>query len=384
MTWPAVVTERLDWRDSWRTYEAAIVPPISGRDIADLIEAPTAAQVGAAQQAIAAFDAEMTEEFGTLELGTIDTVLLRSEASSSSQIEHLTASAKQLALAEIGASKSVNARLVQANVAALEGASALQVFDTATVVGLQRELLGSTGLRIGVRDEQVWIGTSGSSPVGAAFVPPHHSRVEENLDDLWSFLGQPASLPLAHVAVAHAQFETIHPFVDGNGRVGRALVHAYLRQQRLTSHVTVPISAGLLADTRAYVRALEAYRLGDPAPIVGEFARASLDAAAVGRELLAELREVRAAWEGRISARRDSIAWRVADQLIGHPAVTAELIATRNAVSTAAARNAIATLLAAGVLSKASTGRRNQVWVAEEVTSRYDRIAVLLGRRRPW
>ena len=53
-------------------------------------------------------------------------------------------------------------------------------------------------------------------------------------------------------------------------------------------------------------------------------------------------------------------------------------------MSTAAARNAIATLLAAGVLSKASTGRRNQVWVAEEVTSRYDRIAVLLGRRRPW
>ena len=98
MTWPAVVTERLDWRDSWRTYEAAIAPPISGRDIADLIEAPTAAQVGAAQQAIAAFDAEMTEEFGTLELGTIDTVLLRSEASSSSQIEHLTALAKLLAL----------------------------------------------------------------------------------------------------------------------------------------------------------------------------------------------------------------------------------------------------------------------------------------------
>lgn len=149
MTWPAVVTERLDWRDSWRTYEAAIVPPISGRDIADLIEAPTAAQVGAAQQAIAAFDAEMTEEFGTLELGTIDTVLLRSEASSSSQIEHLTASAKQLALAEIGASKSVNARLVQANVAALEGASALRVFDTATVVGLQRELWEAPGCASG-------------------------------------------------------------------------------------------------------------------------------------------------------------------------------------------------------------------------------------------
>ena len=384
MMWPRVTTETLDWRDSWRTYEAAIVPAIAGRDVADLIDAETAAQAGAAQQAISAFDAEMTEQFGSLELGTIDTVLLRSEASSSSQIEHLTASAKQLALAEIGMSKSVNARLVQANVEAMEGASSLQVFDTASVVRLQRELLGDTGLHIGVRNEQVWIGTSGSSPIGAAFVPPRYDRVAANLDDLWAYLRQPPRLPLAHVAVAHAQFETIHPFVDGNGRVGRALIHAYLRQCGLTSHVTVPVSAGLLADTRAYVDALTSYRRGDPVPIVTEFARASLDAAAVGRELLAGLRDVRHAWEDRITARRDSIAWRIADQLVGHPAVTADLVTSRNDVSAAAARNAIAALVDAGVLTKVSTGRRNQVWVAEEVTTCYDRIAVLIGRRRPW
>lgn len=118
----------------------------------------------------------MTDEFGSLELGTIDTVLMRSEASSSSQIEHLTASGKQLALAEIGASKSANARLVQANVAALESASHTHALDTDAVVELQRELLGETGLHIGVRNEQVWIGTSGSSPGwgrvrGAALLP---------------------------------------------------------------------------------------------------------------------------------------------------------------------------------------------------------------------
>lgn len=384
MGWPVVTTETLDWRDSWRTYEAAIVPAIADLDVAELLDMETAARVGAAQQAISAFDAEMTDHFGPLELGTIDTVLLRSEASSSSQIEHLTASAKQLALAEIGASKSVNARLVQANVAAMEGATDLTVFDTASVVQLQRHLLGETGLHIGVRNEQVWIGTSGSSPIGAAFVPPHHGRVEASLDDLWAFLSRPAVLPLAHIAVGHAQFETIHPFVDGNGRVGRAIVHAYLRRCDLTSHVTVPISAGLLADTHAYVAALTAYRDGDPVPIVAEFARASLDAAAVGRELLAELREVRRVWEGRISARRDSVVWRVADQLVGHPAVTADVVTTRNGVSPVAARNAILALVEAGVLSKVSTGRRNQVWVAEEITSCYDRIAVLLGRRQAW
>jgi Fic family protein len=166
--------------------------------------------------------------------------------------------------------------------------------------------------------------------------------------------------------------------------VGRAIVHSYLRQRRLTSHVTVPISAGLLADTAGYVRALTAYRSGDPLPIVGEFARAALDAAAVGRELLAELRDIRGTWEERLAARRDSVAWRIADQLVGHPAVTAELAATRNGVSAAATRNAIAALVDAGILVKASVGRRNQVWVAEEITSCYDRLAVLMGRRQAW
>ena len=384
MGWPSVGVETLDWRDSWRTYEAAVVPAIAGLEVESSLDPGTAARVGAAQQSITAFDAEMTEQFGPLELGTIDTVLLRSEASSSSQIEHLTASAKQLALAELGVSKSVNARLVRANVAAMESAVTTGEFSTETVVAMQRDLLGETGLHVGVRHEQVWIGTSGSSPIGAAFVPPHHDRVQANLTDLWQFLTQDARLPLAHVAVGHAQFETIHPFVDGNGRVGRAIVHSYLRQRRLTSHVTVPISAGLLADTAGYVRALTAYRSGDPLPIVGEFARAARVAAAVGRELLAELRDIRGTWEERLAARRDSVAWRIADQLVGHPAVTAELAATRNGVSAAATRNAIAALVDAGILVKASVGRRNQVWVAEEITSCYDRLAVLMGRRQAW
>lgn len=384
MDWPQVGSETLEWRDSWRTYEAAIVPKITGLDVAGALDPVTAGTVGAAQQAVATFDAQMTEHFGPLELGTIDTVLLRSEASSSSQIEYLTASAKQLALAEIGLAKSANARLVHANVTAMERAATASSFSTATAIEMQRDLLGETGLHVGVRNEQVWIGTSGSTPVGAVFVPPHHRHVEAALEDLWRFLKQEAPLPLAHVAVAHAHFETIHPFVDGNGRVGRALVHSYLRQRGLTSHVTVPISAGLLADTRGYVEALTAYRTGDPLPIVAAFARASSQAAEIGRELLADLRRIREDWNQRLGARRDSVAWRIADHLVGHPAVTAELAATRHGVSSAAARNAIAALVEAGVLTKVSTGRRNQVWVAADVTSCYDRLAVLIGRRQAW
>lgn len=382
-TWPALSWEPHPWHDSWRVYDAAVVPSIAGLDISDTLDAATAARVGAAQRAIADFDRQLTDEFGDRELGTTDTVLLRSEAASSSQIEHLTVSAKQLALAEVGAARSGNAGIVQANVAAMQDATAIEGgLDTASVTRMHEQLLGETGLPVGLRQEQVWIGTSGSSPIGAEFVAPHHGHIEENLNDLWRFLSQPAALPLAQIAVGHAQFETIHPFVDGNGRVGRALVHRYLRRAGLATHVTVPISAGLLAAPDAYIAALTQYRDGNPLPIVAEFARAATDAADIGREMIGALRTVRTSWDARITARSDSVAWQIADGLVGHPAVTADLAAHRYGVSPQAARTGIVHLTEVGVLQRASTGRRNQVWVAEEITSCYDRIAVLIGRRK--
>jgi Fic family protein len=352
--------------------------------VVDLLAAPVAAQVGAAQRALSQFDASMTQAFGGLELGTMNAVLLRSEAASSSQIEHITASSKQIALAQAGQSKSVNARLVAQNVVAMERAIGLARFSTESVTSMQQALLSGTQLQIGPRSEQVWIGTNGMSPVGADFVAPLHQRVPAALADLWSFLGQPSRLPLAHVAVAHAQFETIHPFVDGNGRTGRALVHAYLCQTGLTGHVTVPISAGLLADPRGYVDALTAYRAGDPAAIVSQFARATQNACDIAWELLSGLRDVRQSWSGQLTARRDSVAWKLLDSLVGNPIVTAATVSAHHSVSAVAARHAIAQLAGAGILRKASTGNRNQVWVAEDITACYDRIAVLIGRRQPY
>ncbi|MGH3265805.1 MAG: Fic family protein, partial [Trebonia sp.] len=121
----------------------------------------------------------------------------------------------------------------------------------------------------------VWIGGSSVSPHGASFVAPHHSWVEPAIDDLVAFI-QRTDLPLlTQVAIAHAQFETIHPFNDGNGRTGRALCHAMLRHGGATTRTTVPVSAGLLADTDAYFTALTGYRAGDPSPIAGRFGEAA-------------------------------------------------------------------------------------------------------------
>jgi Fic family protein len=96
------------------------------------------------------------------------------------------------------------------------------------------------------------------------FNPPHHDHVPVLIDDLVAFARRTDIPLLTQAAVAHAQFETIHPFPDGNGRTGRALIHSMLRGHGLTHNVTVPVSAGLLTDTSAYFDALTAYREGEP------------------------------------------------------------------------------------------------------------------------
>lgn len=381
--WPPVDHEVLEWRDSWRTYRAAIPASISGLEVTEHLSAAVVADAAKAQQEITEFDRRLTERFGPGELGTVATVLMRTESASSSHIEHITASARQLALADIGESRSVNARLVASNVDAMKTSIALSAsVDLAAILSMHEALMADTDITLGLRQEQVWIGTSGSSPIGADFVPPHHDRLGAALEDLITYTREPATLPLAMAAVAHAQFETIHPFVDGNGRVGRALVHALLRRDRVAEHLTVPVSAGLLADTRIYVQALTAFRAGDPSPIVARFAEAARHAVAIGEELLERLAAVELDWRERLTARTDSAVWPLSRALLAHPAVTSSLVMERHGVSRPAAMNAITALVEGGVLLKVSTGRRNQVWVASEVTAVYDRVAEMIGRRR--
>ena len=133
------------------------------------------------------------------------------------------------------------------------------------------------------REEQVWIGGGTHGPRGAMFVPPHHSRVVAAIDDLLGFAQRNDVPVLPQIALAHPQFETIHPFTDGNGRTGRALLQAMLRRKGLTRNVTVPVSAGLLTDTDFYFAALTAYREGDTAPIVRRVSKAAVGAVFNGR-----------------------------------------------------------------------------------------------------
>lgn len=312
-------------------------------------------------------------------------ILLRTESASSSEIENLTSGARQIALAELGEHTSRNAQLIVGNVRAMQAALALsESIDVHAILEMHRALLEHSNPEIvgNWRNQQVWIGGGNLGPHTAEFVPPHHERVPGLMDDLLAFANR-VDLPiLAQTAITHAQFETIHPFPDGNGRVGRALIQAMLRGGLLTRNVTVPVSAGLLHDTEKYFKALNAYRSGDIDPIIRSIAEASFAAVHNGRMLVADLERVRGEWSERVKARRDSAAHRLLDFLLRQPVVDSNSTATHLGISTVNAQLAINRLVDAGILAQISTGKRNRIWLAKDVVSALDEFAARAKRRR--
>jgi Fic family protein len=349
---------------------ATLSPPLPGevRAVAD--------EAGAE---IARFDAELGAE-----VAPFAAVLLRSESASSSQIENLTSGAKSIALAELGSRDKRNATEIVGNVAAMRAALSLaDRLDGDAIVAMHAALLGEVepGMTGQWRTEQVWIGGTSFGPHAASFVPPHHDHVPALIDDLVRFARRRDLPLLVQVAIAHAQFETIHPFPDGNGRTGRALIHAMLRGNGLTRNVTVPVSAGLLTDTHGYFDTLTAYRDGDPTRIVGMLADASLAAIVNGRQLVVELRDIRASWDDRVRSRRGATAWRLADLLVRQPVVDAPTVAAELGLAQQNAQRPIAALVDAGVLTEFTGFARNRMWQAGEVLSALDDFAARVGRR---
>jgi Fic family protein len=217
--------------------------------------------------------------------------------------------------------------------------------------------------------------------VGADYVAPRADRIEPLVADLMAYARRVDQPVLAQAALAHAQFETIHPFPDGNGRTGRALLHAMLRHHRLSRHVTVPVSAGLLADVAGYHAALTAYRAGDPDPVVRLCVDATFRAITNGRALAAELAEIREGWRSAITARRDSAVWQAADLFLARPVLDAVQVAGALGIAVPNAHRHLERLVEAGVLTAFPHYRRARAWRADAVLAALDAFAARAGRR---
>ncbi len=358
------------------------------------VDAALQAEAEDAVREITRFDAEVTAiaerraaregDDAATELAPLASVLLRTESASSSEIEGVTAGARALAMAAIDAKAGPNAQLVTANVTAMQRAVALaDNISIDTILAAHQALLDRHAYAAPgrLRDQQVWIGSNALSPHTASFVPPHQSRVPAALDDLIAYVHRVDLPVLVQVAIAHAQFETIHPFNDGNGRIGRTLVHAMLRHSGVTRTLTVPVSAGLLTDTSAYFQALTDYREGYVETIIRQFINASFRAIGNGRILVDDLEQVYEGWSESLASRRGSAARRLLPHLLNQPAVNIAYVETATGVALSAAQRAVEQLEEAGILKRAGGGQRNRAWIAQDVIDALDAFAERVGRR---
>ena len=358
------------------TYEAAVPASIASLPVE--IPSPLAQRLAEVEVSLARFDTAQEARGYSL-----PALLLRSESSSSSQIERLTSSVRNVALAELSGKAPANALLIAGNVAAMrEALGQSGEIDIDSICAIHDVLMEGTREAKGLRDEQVWIGGSPYSPHGATFVPPHANRVRPCLEDLVAFGMREDIPPIAKAAVFHAQFETIHPFTDGNGRTGRTLLHRMLARDEVLLHTILPVSAGLLHDVDRYMDALDAYHAGAIEPIIECLADALELAAVIGTRIASDVKDVLDNWAAANTDRAGSASHRLPALLVEQPVVDVAYVASHLGITDRAARNLIETACERGILAKMGNAKRGAFYQAPDLIVVLEEASSLEGIRR--
>jgi Fic family protein len=366
-------------------YAAYLPDPLIGRRF--VLDGDVAADVADAEAAISRLNAEATALVDTEALSRI---LLRAESVASSRIEGLEIGARRLLRAEAVRStrepaSDVTALEVLGNIDAMrygvESVGSEGEITVDVLLQIHRRLLAGTRLesRAGsFREVQNWIGGSDYNPCSADYVPPPPEVVPDLIGDLCAFCNADDLPAVAQAAVAHAQFETIHPFVDGNGRAGRAIIHLVLRRRGLALRVLPPISLVLATLARDYVGGLTASRyVGPPTSAeasigvnawVATFAGACIRSVADATAFESHAAELERRWRERVGhVRANSATDLLLRRLAGAPVLTAESAAGLLGRTFKPANDAIQRLVRAGVLHQITIGRRNRAYEAPEI-----------------
>jgi Fic family protein len=366
-------------------YEAYVPDVLAGRRIA--LDGDAAADVTDAERAIVMLDAGAVTLVDTEALARL---LLRAECVASSRIEGLEVGARRLLRAEAAQelgeeSPDVTAVEVLGNIKAMSSAiQSVSPGDPITVnqlLAFHRTLLADTRLAGHggvIRSQQNWIGGSDYNPCSAAFIPPPPECVPGLLEDLCRFCNDESLPAVAQAAIAHAQFETIHPFVDGNGRTGRALIHLVLRRRALATRILPPVSLVLATWASDYIAGLEATRYRGSASSnaahdglnlwVARFAAAARRAVDDASSFEIRTQALQREWRTKLgSVRANSAADLLLRALPGAPLITVNSAAVLVGRSFAAANDAIARLSGAGILRQVTVGHRNRAFEAPAI-----------------
>ncbi len=370
-------------------YDAYSPDLLTGRHFT--FEGDVAADVADAETAIVRLNAQASALADTEALARL---LLRAESVASSRIEGLEIGARRLLRAEAARelgepTRDVTAAEVLGNIDAMSAAiSEIGPGDPIradTLRAFHRRLLENTrqaGYAGKLREKQNWIGGSEYNPCSAAFVPPPPELVPELMEDLCAFCNTESLPAVAQAAIAHAQFETIHPFADGNGRTGRALIQLVLRRRGLATRMLPPISLVLATWSEDYVDGLTATRYRGPATgksaqaglnlWVGRFAGACQRAVRDAALFEERIRHIQSEWRTRLgSVRANSAADLLIESIAGAPVLTVGGVAALIGRSYPQTNAAVERLVSGGILTQVTVGRRNRAFEAPDVINAF-------------
>jgi Fic family protein len=352
----------------------ATIPPA----IAELGFVPSMSTIVMSEQAVLAVAQADTDAEG--HSAALSRFMMRTESVASSKIERITATAADYAKALAGNRSDPSATSMVAASTALHTlvteVGDRGVFALDDLLAAHHALMHDDPLEASyagrLRDMQNWIGGSDYSPRGALHIPPAPHHVPALLEDLIVYLNRDDIPVMVQAAIAHAQFESIHPFTDGNGRIGRALVSAVLRRRGVTRNAVVPLASGLLAKRDDYFAALGDYRRGEPSPLIDLFARSARAAAICSRASIARIQALPEEWAAELRPRAGSAAAALIPAFHDHPVMTAREIERRSGSSEQQTYKAVNQLAAAGFIKEITGRKRDRVWVASELLAELD------------
>ena len=367
-------------------YDAYVPDPLYGWDLT--LQADLAADIADAEAAIRRIN---DAGVAAVNLEGVARLLLRAESVASSRIEGVHAGPHRLLQAEAilargGDAADRAAVEVLGNIAAMEAAIAIGTTTSPItlddLLAIHDALMAQSSTpHLGgrVRTTQNWIGGRAFNPCSASFVPPPPDRVLALLDDLLAYMNGDDHSPVVQAALVHAQFETIHPFGDGNGRAGRALIHVVLRRRGLSPRFVPPVSRALAAWATEYVAGLTTFRHRGAADSAQRsagaqawlrtFAAAVRLSCADAEAYAAKVRVLTDDWHRRLGrVRAASAVDLLLGVLPGTPVLTVESAAHLIDRSTMRAGEAVNRLANAGILRQRNVGRRRyRVFEAEDV-----------------
>ena len=335
----------------------------------------------------ASFEIAYTEGSAGPQLGALGRFLIQTESVSSSKIEQVDAATEDYARALAGSRANDSATSMVAATRALTdlvaSAGRAEGITLREILSAHHTLMrddASDGRYAGtIRTMQNWILGSDHSPRDAVHIPPPPELVHEYMEDLLAYANRNDIPPLVQAAVVHVQFESIHPFTDGNGRIGRALINAVLRRRGVTRSTVVPIATAMVANREKYFRLVNDYRAGELEPFVESLVSSTTIATEESRRTAERFRDLPLEWHDALSPRSGSALETLVKNLLEHPVISFDEAIQITGTSPQPVYSAMDRLEQEGIVKEITGRARDRVWAASEVLAELDDLSARIA-----